>query len=428
MFRKNYFIFVLMVAAILIGSTAVFAQNATISGRVQMANDKGVKTPMPNLLVEAYRTDTAKVEPVSAKTDEKGDFKIENLPAGKTFALAVSGQGIEASVVTDVKSGALDVDVNVKSGNGNQPDAVAVRQSLLAAGKLELSAEEKAETDKEIKNIEAQNARATNFNEISKRTLEQGGKAYKDKNYDVAITNYEEGYQADTQFLGSAPVFLTNKAAALKMRGLDYSNKSATTKDDPAAKTEFYNKAMKDFNDALDAYYASWMLFKNATEAQQAEQKTFKEDRMKTLENAVNLLDIAVKTEKADPEKKGKAKELVEAYANFESDQAKKARAQAILGNYYRYAGDFDAAIAEFRKVLAIAPKEPNALFGLGISLISTGYNEDGSIKKSVIQEGVNLLDRFKDVASSKDFARELTDANSTLNDQKVANNITPKN
>lgn len=429
MFRKNYLIYVLMIASILIGTTAVFAQDsATISGRVQMTDDKGAKTPMPNLLVEAYRTDTAKVEPISAKTDEKGDFKIENLPSGKTFALAVSGQGIEASVVTDVKSGASDVAVSVKPGNGNQPSADAVRQSLLAAGKLELSAEEKAETEKAVKAIEEKNVKAEQTYVITKRAIEEGNKAFNNKNYDVAIAKFEEGYQADTKFVGSAPTFLNNKGIALKMRGLDYHNKSVTSGEDKEAKIENYNKSVKDFGDGIDAYHASWMLLKNATDAEKSSTQGFQENKMRTLSGARDLLDIAVKAEKADPEKTAKAKELIEAYADFESDKAKKAEAQAILGNYYRFAGDFDSAIAEFRKVLAVSPKEPGALFGLGISLISTGYNDDGTIKKAVIQEGINLLDRFKDVASPEKHKRELADATSTINDQKVANSITPKN
>lgn len=429
MFRKNYFIFVLMVAAILIGNTAVFAQDsATISGRVQMTDDKGAKTPMPNLLVEAYRTDTAKVEPVSAKTDEKGDFKIENLPSGKTFALAVSGQRIEASVVTDVKSGATDVAVAVKSGNGSQPSADAVRQSLLAAGKLQVSAEEKAETEKALKAIEERNSKSEQTNVVTKRAVEEGNKAFNDKNYDVAIGKFEEGYQADTKFLGSAPTFLNNKGIALKMRGLEYHNKNVTSGENKEAKIENYNKAVKDFGDGIDTYYASWNLLKNATDAEKSSTQGFQENKMRTLSGARDLLDIAVKTEKADPEKIDKAKELIEAYVNFETDKAKKYEAQAILANYYRFAGNFDSAIAEFRKILAVSPKEPGALFGLGISLISTGYNDDGSIKKPVIQEGVNLLQRFKDVASDEKFKRDLADATSTLNDQKVANNITPKN
>ncbi len=432
MLHKNYFIFVLMIAAILVGNAAVFAQSATISGRVQMTDDKGTKTPIPNVLIEAYRTDTKAVKPVSAKSDEKGDFKIENLPAGKIFALAVSGQGIEASVLTDVKSDvksdAPSLAVLVKSGNGNQPGADQVYQSLLAAGKLQISAEEKAEEEKARKELESQNAKSANVNTIIKSAIEQGNKAFNDKNYDLAITKYEEGYQADPAYLGSAPTFLSNKGSALQKRGLDYHNKSVNSGDDKEAKLANYNKSKKDFSDGLDAYYAAWMILKKATDAEKSSTQGFQDNKMRILSGAYNILDVSIKTEKVDPEKIDKAKELIEGYVNFESDKTKKADAQTILGNYYRFAGDFDSAIAEFRNVLSGSPKEPGALFGLGLSLIVTGYNDDGSIKKPVIQEGVNVLKRFKDVASPDTFKREIADAESTLNDQKVANNITPKN
>jgi tetratricopeptide (TPR) repeat protein len=423
MFRKNYFIYVLIVVAILIGSTAVFAQNATISGRVQM-DDNGKKGPAPNVLVEAYRTDTKKVEPVSAKTDEKGEFKLENLPSGKEFALAVSGENLEASVVTDIKSDATNVEVTLKPGNGSQPSATMVRQTLLASGKLKLSAEEIAEEEKAAKAIEESNAKAKDFNAKINRALEEGVKADKDKNYDVAIAKYEEGYQAGPTFLGSAPTFLNAKGLALRERAVDYFNKSVTSGDDKEAKTANAAKSAKDFSDAIDAYHTSWMLLKNATEAQKTEVQNYSGKKMETLSEARSLLYYAVRTGKADSSKIDKVKELLGEYINLETDKMKKAEANTVLAGYYRVSGDFDTAIAEYRKALAISSDEPGALFGLGISLVSTGYNDDGSVKKPQLQEAANLLKRFTD--SSPTDKKDLKDANETLQFLKDAN-ITPK-
>lgn len=426
MFRKNYLIYVLMIAAILIGNTAVFAQNSSVSGRVQMTDEKGNKKPVANLLVEVYLTDTLKGEPVSGKTDEKGDFKIDNLPTGKKFALVISGENIEPSVVTDISSGASNLAIPVKTGKGNQPSADLVRQSLSASGKLELSAEEKAEIEANIKEIESKNAKSANSNEITKRAIEEGNKAFKDKNYDLAITKYEEGYQADTAFVGSAPIFLNNKGAALLKRAVDYYNKSVTSAGDQTAKIENSKKSSKDFSDGIDAYYTAWTILKNTPEADKKSVAGYEENKARTLTGARDLLDLSVQTGKADPEKLSKVKELLNEYVNFESDKKKKPQGETLLADYYRLSFDYDTAIAMYRKTLSSSPDEPGALYGLGLSLFTAAYGDDGSIDKAKLQEAANILKHFTDVAPST-AKRELKAAEETLDALKNGENISPK-
>ena len=70
MFRKNYFTFLLATALILASGLVAFAQNAPISGRVELTTADGKKVPVAGAVVEIIRTDQ-KLKPFSAKTIKK---------------------------------------------------------------------------------------------------------------------------------------------------------------------------------------------------------------------------------------------------------------------------------------------------------------------------------------------------------------------
>ena len=425
MFRKNYLVFVLMIAAILIGSTAVFAQNATISGRVQTADEKGKKTPVANVLIEAYRTDTKTVEPVSVKTDAEGKFKVEGLPSGKEFALAVSGESFEPTVATDVKSGATDVEITLKPGDGNKPSADLVRQTLLASGKLKLSAEEIAEEEKAMKQREANIAKTQGNNAAVKRLLEEGSKAYEKKDFDLAVSKFDEGYQVNPEFLGSAPVLLNSKGLSLRERAIKYYN-AGRTSTETQVKLDNYSKASKDFSDGIEAYYESWMIIKNSTDAQKAEVKNYEESKVKALSQGREIVYYSALTGNANAEQISKVKELIEAYVAFESDKTKKNSATSTLADYYRLSADYDTATTLYRQVLTASPNEPGALYGLGMTFFTVGYNDEGIGIKAKLQESANYLKRFIDTAPA-DQKILIKSATDTLDILKDGENISPK-
>ena len=147
---------------------------------------------------------------------------------------------------------------------------------------------------------------------------------------------------------------------------------------------------------------------------------------MLPLVGAKTLVGYALLTEKANPEKLDKVKVLLDEYISSESDKSKKTEAETFLADYYRTAGDFDKAITDYRKILVTSPNDSGALFGLGISLVSTGYNDDGSVKTAQLQEAANLLKKFTDNAPAT-AKKQLADANETLKVLKEGNNISPK-
>lgn len=438
MFSKNYFKLVLMVAALLMSSFTIFAQTGgPVAGKVVLKDLEGKETPVEGAMVEVYRTDISSSMP-SDKTNKKGEFSFASLPFGATFAFVVSGKGIDPLIVPNITASmknATSMILTVTPGDGRTLTEAEVRDQLATAltgasgtQTAELTEEQKkkqAEMEAEIARIDAENKKKENFNATITRLIEEGDKAFKDKNYDLAIVKFEEGYQADTDFLGSAPGFLNNKGLTLRVRAVDLHNQGAGIKDDKNARAAVWAKSEKDFNESIDAYIMSWTLLKNATATQKQEVSSYDINVDNALTGLKDAAKYALMTQKADPSKLESVEKMLNELIGKESDKAKKAEAQAVLGDYLRAANEFDRAIVEYRKSLATMPDYPDALYGLGIALLSTGYNDDGSFDKARLQEAANHLKKFTSVAPAKHI--NLKNAEVMLEQLKIGNNITPK-
>lgn len=432
MLRKNYLIFVLMVTAVLFGSIAAFAQIAPpVTGRVVMKDANGKDVPVANALVEPYRTDI-NTRLGGDKTNKKGEFGFASFQIGATYALVVTGEGLDPLIIPGVQAGETNLQITVAAGKGNTLTEAEVRDQLATAaagGKVETGPSEadkkKAEElAKETEKVTAKNEKTQEFNDSTDRLFKEGKQAFESKNYDLAISKFDEGYKLSTTFLGSAPGFLNAKGKALGLLAVDFFNKGVNAKDNKEVRADNYAKAVTTFSDAIDAFYESWTLLKNASEADKAGNSSYQSNRTSVLLDANSILGYAVQTEKVNSEKTDKVKELLEEYIKVETDKAKKTEANTNLAAYYRMSGNFDLAIAEYRKALTISADAPTALFGLGISLVSTGYDDAGNPKKPQLQEAANFLKRFVD--SSPTSKKALKDATDTLELLKTTG-ITPK-
>lgn len=431
-----------MVAAVMFGNVAVFAQTgAPVNGRVTIKDADGKATPVANALVDVYRLNT-NGKLTSDKTNKKGEFSFAAFQFGAVFALVISGEGIDPAIFPNVRAGATNLDVVVTAGSGRVLTEQEVREQLATAASgdappkpSEEDTKKAEEIEKERLRIAAKNENAIKFNETSKTLLEEGKTAFEAKNFDVAIAKFDEGYKLNPEFLGTAPTFLNNKATALAERGAAFQNKGAIaqneaqkkgplTDDDKRVLGEIYAKGIADFNAGVDTFYTSWTMLKNASAAEQAANSTYQENKMLALSGARLIFSYAVQAGRTNPEKLDKAKELLEEYVKIEPDAAKQANATSLLANYYFSAGDYDAALAEYRKALTISKNDPGALFGLGITLVSTGYEDDGSPKKPQLQEAANFLKRFMDTSPTN--KKMVKDATETLELLK-SSGISPK-
>ena len=433
MFRKNYFTFLLAAALLLTGSSLIFAQTAPVSGRVEMKKADNTTEPVAGALVEVFRTDQKGKFP-AGKTGKKGDFAFAGLPLGATFVFSVSGANIAPQIVPGIRAGADKIVITVAQGDGKKLTEDEVRQSLtapattgtgtapVAATSKELTAEQKKqkeEYDKQVADVTAKNEKAKNANEIIAKSVAEGNKAFEAKNYDLAIAKFDEGINADPDFVGSAPVLLNNKALSLTIRATNSYNQNI--KADAATKSAAMESVKKDFAAAVAASDRSLELLKTASATDAAAQKNYDSAKFSALSNRKEAYKLMIKTG-SDRSKGKEALTAFQEYMAAEPDAKKKSDAQLALGEALQDSNDFDQAVVEFEKVLAVDANNVDALSGAGFSLVNIGYiNND----KAKLQQGANYLQKFADVAP--DTNKYKADAKALIESLKKEQNVAPQ-
>lgn len=390
----------------------IFAQNSPVNGRVELKKADGTTEPVAGALIEVFRIDIKSKLP-AGKTDKKGNFAFAGLPLGAKLAFSISAPNISPEIFPNVRAGTQNMVITVSAGNGKQWTEDEVRQALASPtstgttekSNAELTAEQKkqkAEYDKQVAEIAAKNEKVKNSTAIIQKSLEEGQKAFDAKNYDLAIIKFDEGYNADPDFAGSAPVLLNNKALALKSRGFDFYKKSVT---DSANKASLMEMVKKDFTDSINASQKALDILKTATTTDANLQKSYDSNKVAALSNMVETYRLTLET-KADESKIQEAVATLEAYLLTQTDVAIKTKVALNVADAIRKTGNSDAAIPLYRKILEISPDQPEALAGLGLSLFNSGAVADANGQKqegkAQMQEGLDLMQRFVDVSPTK--------------------------
>ena len=409
MVRKNFLTTLFTMAIIVAGSIAAFAQTgAPVGGQVVLEAD-GKSTPVAGALVEVYRVDIKSKFPADKtdKTDKKGNFKFAGLPFGAVFALSISGPGISPTIFPNVRAGNEALVIKVGPGNGNVLSEEEVRRQLAAGattqpGQQESAEQKKAreEEEKRIAEIKSKNSKIEEINKIVAESMTAGNKAFEAKDYNAAITNYDAGYNADPNYVGSAPAFLNNKAAALINRGTDSFNKSVPKEVDSATKASLRESAKQDFDEAVAASNKALEILRTAV-AEPSQAAGLEAAKMQGLVNRKNAFRIMAQT----GVNRTRGQEAATAFAEYlavETDAAKKSKAQMDLALTLQDSDEFDAAAAEFQKILAADANNVDAIVGLGLTMVTIGYvtmDTDQAKGKAQLQEAANLLQRFVDLA-----------------------------
>jgi tetratricopeptide (TPR) repeat protein len=262
MFRKNYLTFCLALFLLLAGSLTALSQTAPVSGKVELKKADGTSVPVDGAMVEVYRTDVKSKLP-SAKTNKRGEFVFAGLPLGATFVLAVSAPVAAPGYYPNVRAGSEKILISLTEGDGKRWTEEEIRQAVSGAAATGSAAQQptaeskKAEAErlKLIAENEAQKKKIETENASVTKSLADGNAAFNSKNYDLAITKYDEGIAANPDYAGSASVLLNNKGVALKNRAIDNYNK-AIKSTDAAVKTEALGKVKQDLEAALTGYIA----------------------------------------------------------------------------------------------------------------------------------------------------------------------------
>lgn len=399
MFRKNYLRLVYLLSLLMITGTLAAAQTAPISGKVELKKADGTTEPVNGATVDVFRTDIKGSLP-SAKTNKKGEFSFAGIPVGATVILSVSAPGAAPGFLPNIKAGQDRLVVTLSEGDGKRWTEAEMRQALSQAVPAgaggELSEDQKkaqAEYEKKVAEVAAKNKEIENKNTVVTKALQDGNTAFNAKDYDTAVARYSEGINADPDFAGSAPILLNNKGAALRQRAVNTYNTSI--KLPQAERQAGLAKVRQDLADAADSYGKSYSILK-AAQAGDIDAQVAQAAKLAALTGAKDTFRLMAKTEQVDGSKTEVAKMLIPEYIAVETEAAKKAEAQTTLGDVYRVAGDFDNAIAAYRKSIELSPNDPDALAGLGLSLFAAGEAGGNTEQK---QEGLNFMVKFTEVA-----------------------------
>src|SRR5689334_16291527 len=273
MIGKHFFGALAVAILVAIASLTAVAQVGELRGHVWMQQADGQKVPLADAQIDVFRTDM-KAE-YNTKTNKKGEFVFAGLPFIGTYTVAASHPTARPDFMPGVKVGReIPVELTLSPGDGKRltfdeiKNAGGASANPPAAGGAapQPSAEDKAkleEMKKKNAEIEASNKKITEANEVISRTFKAGnealtaaGAASKASNseeaiakYTAAVAEYDQGLAADPE----QPAILTNKAVALKGRGVERFNAAVRSKTlDDAGRAAALQTAKDDFKAAAE--------------------------------------------------------------------------------------------------------------------------------------------------------------------------------
>jgi len=420
MFSK-YFSLTLAAGLLMISAIVGAAQTGELRGHVKLKQADGTTVPVQGAVIDVFRTDlTGKYD---TKTDKKGAFVFAGLPYVGTYIIAVSAAGAKPTYQDKVKVGRdVDYDLVLDPGDGRRltqaevtaatkgGGTAATSKSSGSSGESATDKAKRAEIEAKNKEIMERNKKAEESNAVVSRTFKAGNDALIAASelsktnkreeaipkYTEAIAQYDEGLAADAE----QPGILTNKALALKARGVDRYNAAVTSKDDPSTKTAKLEQAKADFKAAAESTQKALSFLK--TEAAGAAtdptaQARVSGNRLSTLSAHADAMRLYVTKGDASQVDAGLA--AYEEYMAAEPDALKKAKALHDSAQMLLDAGALDKAQVQYEKVLAQDPNDVDAMQKLGIILISQGEIMDSEGKKeegkTKMSQGLGYLQQY---------------------------------
>jgi tetratricopeptide (TPR) repeat protein len=427
--------------AILITSASItsFAQVGELRGHVWMqpAGD-GEKVPLADAQIDVFRTDIT--GHYKTKTNKKGEFVFAGLPFVGTFTVAASHPTAAPNFVPGVRAGRdIPCEITLTPGDGKRltfeeiksaGGGVVSPSAGSSAGGGE-SASDKAKREELMKKnaeVEAANEKIATANQIIARTfkagndaLNAGNTASKSQNPDAAIqsftlavTSYNEGLAADPE----KPAILTNKAIALKARGVERFNAAIRSKSlDDAGRTAALQVAKDDFKAAAEASTKAVAMIK-ALPAPTDVNEVSRHNTNKYQAMVTNAESMRLFVSKVDATQADAGLAAFKEYLAVELDPEKKAKGQLDMAQMLLDAGAADKALAEFQAILTRQPDSPEANLGAGLSVYAGG-------DKNKYQEAANYLQRFVEVAPDSNPMKD--DAKAILAELKSTENVVPE-
>ncbi len=431
----KYFIGALVVAVLLtVVSVPAFAQVGELRGKVMMKQADGQTVPLADAQIDVFRTDMK--AKYNTKTNKNGEFVFAGLPFIGVYTVVASHPTASPNYLPGVKVGrGAPVEITVTPGDGRKLtledlEKVGGASPNPPAGGAP-SAADKAKMEEMAKKnveIEAKNKKITESNEVIARTFKAGNEALTAANvasrakqsdqaiqkFSEAVTQYDEGLAADAE----QPALLTNKAVALKGRGVERYNAAITNKTlDDAGRSAALEAAKADFKGAADASgLAVKMLKEQTAPADPAELDRYTKNKYAAM--LTNSESMRLFVSKVDPTKADEGLTAFKDYMAIETDPAKKSKAQLDAAQMLLDSGQADRALVEFQTILQSQPDSPEANLGAGLALYA---QQD----KAKFQEAANYLQHFVDVAPDSNPLK--ADAKAILAELKSTEKVIPE-
>jgi tetratricopeptide (TPR) repeat protein len=441
MIGKYFYGALAVVILIASASMTTFAQVGELRGQVMLEQADGQKVPLADAQIDVYRTDIS--SKYNTKTNKKGEFVFAGLPFVGTYTVAASHPTAAPSWVGGVKAGRdIPVVLNLKPGDGKRftLEEIKAGGGGSPAGAPSggggsapsgASAADKAKAEemrKKNEEIEAANKKITEANEVIQRTFKAGnealtaaGVASKAKNadeaiqkYTAAVASFDEGLAADAE----QPAILTNKAVALKGRGVERFNAAITSKTlDDAGKTAALQGAKDDFKASAEAAGKAVTILKaTPVPTDPADLQRYNANKYAAMITHAESMRLFVT--KVDQSQSEAGLAAFKDYIAIETDPVKKSKAQLDMAQMLFDAGAADKALAEFKSILTTQPDSPEANLGAGLAVYASG-------DKTKYQEAANYLQRFVDTAPDTNPLK--ADAKAILTELKNTENVTPE-
>lgn len=429
MFLKKISLTLAAAALLSLSGVVTCAQTGQLRGHVKLKQADGTEVPAVGAAIDVFRTDLS--GKYNTKTDKKGEFVFAGLPYVGTYVVEASLANAEPAYLKDVKAGReVDYELVLGPGDGRRLTLEDIQKSAGrsaattgsgSTGGGKESAEDKtkrAELEKKNAEITEKNKKIEGANAAIGRALKAGNDALNAKNYDEAIKQYDEGLAADPEHPG-APVLLTNKSVALRIRGVDRYNASIKNTDD-AARNAGLESAKKDWRDAADAAIKAVDMLKAQTPptdpAQANNATTSKYLALVARKEAMRF--VVSKVAQGDAVQADAGLAAFDEYIAAETDPVKKSKAEMDAAQMLLDGGAGDKAFAEYQKVLSQKPDDPDANLGAGLALYSTG-------DKAKFQQAANYLQHFVDTAPDNHKDKESIKA--VLAEMKNTENVVPE-
>lgn len=416
--RSNFFTSIIAAGILVLSAVAASAQTGQLRGHVVLKKADGSSTPAPDAVIDVFRVDMAGA--YHTKTDKKGEFIFAGLPFIGTYAIAASMPSASPGFVRGVKVG-KDIDYEIVLSPGSGAKLTLDEINKMKAGDPGPtssggeSAADKAKREELIKKneeIAKANEKNSSINQIVGDSFKAGNAALTAKNYEEAVKQYDVGLAADPD----QAALLTNKAAALKALGVEKYNAAIQSKDE-TGRTAGIDAAKAIFKNAAETSDKAFELVNKETVGTDPnDQKRHEANKYAAVSVRAEAYRLYVS--KADGTKADAGVAAFQDYIAVETDAAKKTKAQIDLAQMLLDAGAGDKAFAEYQKILAASPDDPDANLGAGLALYSTG-------DKAKYQEAANYFQRFVDKAP--DAHKFKADAKAILTEMKNNENVVPE-